>query len=69
VVSIVGWFARSPRVDAITALVGATLTVFLVRWLWLLRSDYNLLTGFWLTIAAGVLVFLFGVASVLFSAS
>ena len=63
--SLLGWWSRSSTIDGVVTLVGAALTVLLVRWLWLLRSGYVTVTGFWLTVAAGILIMLLGVASLL----
>lgn len=79
ILSLVGWMVKSPAIDATIAVVGLALSIFLLRWVWLLRQSHvnpftkvsftliPTVTGFWLTVGAGLLIFLFAVVSVVTS--
>ena len=63
VLSLIGRNATSNGVSAMVALIGLVLIIFCGDYLYEFRSDFSFVTGFYVVVAACVLLFGFAVAS------
>jgi hypothetical protein len=61
--SFLGKSAETPYVDRVTALVAFLNLVFVADWVWVIRGFYAGVTGFWIVVAASVMLFAYALLS------